>query len=85
MPTGVLAANQAYFLIAALAWNLKTWMLNLFARWRRGGAALQALSVSVDLPSGGGGQTGRDTVVLKLPPGEYYQRFRTALAPVAAL
>ena len=24
-----LAANQAYFLIAALAWNLKTWMLNL--------------------------------------------------------
>ena len=29
VPTGVLAANQAYFLIAALAWNLKTWMLNL--------------------------------------------------------
>ena len=29
VPTGSLAANQAYFLIAALAWNLKTWMLNL--------------------------------------------------------
>ena len=29
VPTGFLAANQAYFLIAALAWNLKTWMLNL--------------------------------------------------------
>ena len=29
IPTGSLAANQAYFLIAALAWNLKTWMLNL--------------------------------------------------------
>ena len=29
IPTGSLAANQAYFMIAALAWNLKTWMLNL--------------------------------------------------------
>ena len=29
VPTGFLAANRAYFLIAALAWNLKTWMLNL--------------------------------------------------------
>ena len=26
-----------------------------------------------------------DTVVLRLPPGEYYQRFGTALARVAAL
>ena len=29
VPTGSLAANQAYFVIAGLAWNLKTWMLNL--------------------------------------------------------
>ena len=85
MPTGVLAANQAYFLIAALAWNLKTWMLNLL---RLGDGAVmrckrflylwisQAAVVS---------KTGRDTLVLRLPPGEYYQRFGTALARVAAL
>ena len=30
-------------------------------------------------------KSGRDTVVLRLPPGEYYQRFGTALARVAAL
>ncbi len=30
-------------------------------------------------------KSGRDTVVLKLPAGEYYQRFGTALARVAAL
>ena len=29
VPTGFLGANQAYFMIAALAWNMKTWMLNL--------------------------------------------------------
>ena len=85
VPTGVLAANQAYFLIAALAWNLKTWMLNLL---RLGDGAVmrckrflylwisQAAVVS---------KTGRDTLVLRLPPGEYYQRFGTALARVAAL
>ena len=30
-------------------------------------------------------KTGRDTLVLRLPPGDYYQRFGTALACVAAL
>lgn len=85
VPTGVLAANQAYVLIAALAWNLKTWMLNLL---RLGDGAVmrckrflylwisQAAVVS---------KTGRDALVLRLPPGEYYQRFGTALARVAAL
>ena len=56
VPTGVLAANQAYFLIAALAWNLKTWMLNLLRLGDGAVSAVQAVSVSVDQPSGGGGQ-----------------------------
>ena len=57
VPTGVLTGQwQAYSTIAALAWNLKTWMLNLRA-WRRGGDPVQAVpTVSVDQPSGGGGQ-----------------------------
>ena len=52
VPTGSLAANQAYFLIAALAWNLKTLDAESAPAWRWSGAALQALSVPVDLPSG---------------------------------
>ena len=85
VPTGFLGANQAYFMIAALAWNMKTWMLNLLELGD--GAVLrckrflylwmwQAAVVA---------KTGRDSVVLKLPAGEYYQRFSTALARVATL
>ena len=51
IPTGSLAANQAYFMIAALAWNLKTWMLNLLHLGDGAGDAFPALSVSVDLAS----------------------------------
>ena len=29
VPTGFFNANKVYFMIAALAWNIKTWMLNL--------------------------------------------------------
>ena len=85
VPTGVLAANQAYFLIAALAWNLKTWMLNLL---RLGDGAVMRCKRFLYLwinQAGVVAKSGRDTVVLRLPPGEYYQRFGTALARVAAL
>ena len=85
VPTGVLAANQAYFLIAALAWNLKTWMLNLL---RLGDGAVMRCKRFLYLwisQAAVVAKTGRDTVVLRLPPGEYYQRFGTALARVAAL
>ena len=85
VPTGVLAANQAYFLIAALAWNLKTWMLNLL---RLGDGAVMRCKRFLYLwicQAGVVAKTGRDTLVLKLPAGEYYQRFGTALARVAAL
>lgn len=85
VPTGVLAANQAYFLIAALAWNLKTWMLNLL---RLGDGAVMRCKRFLYLWISQAAvvtRTGRDTLVLRLPPGEYYQRFGTALARVAAL
>ena len=85
VPTGVLAANQAYFLIAALAWNLKTWMLNLL---RLGDGAVMRCKRFLYLwisQAAVVAKSGRDTVVLRLPPGEYYQRFGTALARVAAL
>ena len=85
VPTGVLAANQAYVLIAALAWNLKTWMLNLL---RLGDGAVMRCKRFLYLwisQAAVVAKSGRDTVVLRLPPGEYYQRFGTALARVAAL
>ena len=83
--TGSTPANQPYFLIAALAWNLKTWMLNLL---RLGDGAVMRCKPLLYLwinQAGVVANSGRDTVVLRLPAGEYYQRFGTALARVAAL
>ena len=54
IPTGSLAANQAYFMIAALAWELEDVDVESAAPrgWR--GDAFPALSVSVDLASRNG-------------------------------
>jgi hypothetical protein len=85
VPTGFFLANQIYFKIAALAWNIKTWMLNLLSVGD--GAALRfkrflylwinhACIVS---------KTGRNTVVIRMDPGEYFSRYAKALGAVARL
>ena len=85
VPTGFLAANRAYFLIAALAWNLKTWMLNLL---QLGDGAVLRFKRFLYLwicQAGMVATTGRGSVLLKLPAGEYYQRFGKAFSRLAAL
>ena len=80
--TGFLAANRAY-LIAALAWNL-TWMLNLL---QLGDGAVLRFKRFLYLwicQAGMVATTGRG-VLLKLPAGEYYQRFGKAFSRLAAL
>ena len=85
VPTGFFLANQIYFKIAALAWNIKTWMLNLLSIGD--GAVLRfkrflylwinhACVVS---------KTGRDTIVIRLDPGEYYSRYASAIDSIARL
>ena len=84
VPTGFLAANRAYFLIAALAWNLKTWMPNLL---QLGDGAVLRFKRFLYLwicQAGMVATTGRG-VLLKLPAGEYYQRFGKAFSRLAAL
>ena len=84
IPTGSLAANQAYFMIAALAWNLKTWMLNLLDL---GDSVMrfQRFRYLYIWQAGVVAMSGRNTVVLKLPAGEYFQRFGVAMARLATL
>ena len=74
VPTGFLAANRAYFLIAALAWNLKTWMLLL--QLGDGAVRFKRFLYLWICQAGMVATTGRG-VLLKLPAGEYYQRFRS--------
>lgn len=85
VPAAVLAANQAYFLIAALAWNLKTWMLNLLCLGDGAVLRCKRFLYLWIYDAGIVATTGRDTIVLKLPAGEYYQRFSAALARIATL
>jgi len=85
VPTGFLLANQIYFKIAALAWNIKTWMLNLLSL--ADGAVLRfkrflylwinhACIVS---------KTGRNSVLIRIDAGEYLSRYAKALDAVARL
>ena len=85
VPTGSLAANQAYFVIAGLAWNLKTWMLNLLDLGDGAVMRCQRFLYQWIWHAGIVTKTGRNTIVLKLPAGEYYQRFGSALARLASL
>ena len=85
IPTGSLAANQAYFMIAALAWNLKTWMLNLLDLGDGAVMRFQRFRYLWIWQAGLVAMSGRNTVVLKLPAGEYFQRFGVALARLATL
>jgi hypothetical protein len=85
IPTGFFLANKIYFKIAALAWNIKTWMLNLLAIGD--GSALRfkrflylwihhACIVS---------KTGRDTVVISMDPGVYFTRYAKVISALESL
>ena len=79
VPTGSPAANQAYFMMAALAWNLKTWMLNLLQLGDGAVMRCQRFRYQWIWQAGVVAKTGRNTILLKLPAGEYLQRFGVAL------
>ena len=85
VPTGFFLANKIYFKIAALAWNIKTWMLNLLSIGD--GAVLRfkrflylwinhACIVS---------KTSRNTVVISMDSGEYYSKFSQVIETIAAI
>ena len=85
IPTGSLAANQAYFMIAALAWNLKTWLLNLLNLGDGAVMRFQRFRYQWIWQAGVVAKSGRNTIVLRLPAGEYFQRFGVAMARLATL
>ena len=70
-------------MIAALAWNLKTWLLLDLGD----GAVMrfQRFRYLWIWQAGVVAMSGRNTVVLKLPAGEYFQRFGVAMARLATL
>ena len=85
VPTGFLLANQIYFKIACLAWNIKTWMLNLLSigdgavlRFKR---FLYLWITHACIVS----KTGRTTVVIRMDTDEYFSRYSKANSAIASL
>lgn len=85
VPTGFFLANQIYVKIAALAWNIKTWLLNLLAL---GDGAVLRFKRFLYLWINHAcvvAKSGRNTVVIRMDRGEYYSRYAKALEAIAGL
>jgi len=85
VPTGFMNANRVYFLIAALAWNIKTWILNLLKLGN--GAVLRFKRFLYKWIYQGAlvSYTGRNGVVLRIEGGDYFYRFTQAMSEIANL
>lgn len=82
IPTGFLNANKAYFLIAMMAWNIKTWSLNLLQlgdgskmRFKRFLYKFICHVCSVS-------NTGRNMIYFRVESGEYYKLFLRTLEKI---
>ncbi|MFQ6618603.1 MAG: IS1380 family transposase [Fidelibacterota bacterium] len=79
VPTGFFNANKVYFKIAALAWNIKTWMLNLLKIGDGSALRFKRFLYKWIYQAGIVSITGRNTVVIRIPEGGYFHRFQRAL------
>lgn len=85
VPTGFFNANKVYFKIAALAWNIKTWMLNLLKIGDGSVLRFKRFLYKWIYQAGIVSTTGRNTVVIRMAEGGYFHRFQRALARVDIL
>jgi len=85
VPTGFFNANKVYFKIAALAWNIKTWMLNLLKIGDGSVLRFKRFLYKWIYQAGIVSTTGRNTVVIRMAEGGYFHRFQRALARVDVL
>lgn len=85
IPTGFFNANKVWFMIAALAWNIKTWMLNLLQLGDGSVLRFKRFLYRWIYQAGIVSTTGRNTVVIRMAEGGYFHRFQRALARVDLL
>ena len=85
VPTGFLMANKAYFLIASLAWNLKTWMLNLICKLDGAVVRFKRFLYQWIYHAALLVRTARNTLRLKMSKGDYHKRFAGAMLRLAQL
>ena len=80
VPTGFFNVNKVYFKIAALAWNIKTWMVNLLRMGDGSVLRFKRFLYKWIYQSSIVSTTGRNTVVIQMAEGVYFHRFQRALS-----
>jgi hypothetical protein len=85
VPTGFMNANRAFFKIAALAWNIKTWILNLLKAGNGAVIRFKRFLYKWIYQGAVVSSTGRNGVILRIDDGEYFYRFTRSLSEVANL
>jgi hypothetical protein len=85
VPSGFFNANKVWFMIAALAWNIKSWMLNLLQLGDGSVLRFKRFLYKWIYQAGIVSTTGRNTVVIRMVEGGYFHRFQRALARVDVL
>jgi hypothetical protein len=85
IPTGFFNANKIYFKIAALAWNLKTWLLNLIQSGS--GAIIRFKRFLVDwiFKACTVADNGKNRIVIRMDKGEYFSRYNKAFGIISNL
>jgi hypothetical protein len=78
IPTGNLNANRAYFKIAGLAWNIKTWILNVFRIGNGAVMRFKRFLYEVIFHPCAVSKTGRKTAVLRFDPGPFHKILQKA-------
>ena len=85
IPSGRLIANQIYIKIAALAWNIKTWMLNLLSLGNGAVVRFKRFLYEWIYHACTVSKTGRSTVVVTMDRGEYFSRYSKAISAIQHL
>jgi hypothetical protein len=85
VPTGRFNANKIYFKIAALAWNIKTWMLNLLELGDGAAMRFKRFLYRWIYWAGVVSKTGRNAVVVRMADSGYLHRLQRALSRVESL
>jgi hypothetical protein len=85
IPTGFLNANIMYFKIAALAWNIKTWFLNLIKVGSGAIVRFKRFLVDWIFKAAIIAKDGNNRIIIRMDRGEYLSRYNKAFNKICEL
>lgn len=85
IPTGFLNANIVYFKIAALAWNIKTWFLNLLNAGSGAVIRFKSFLVNWIFKAATVAKNGNNRIIIRIDRGEYFSRYNKAFGIISKI